>query len=111
MPTHIDKATQEHRNKSEFDLVILREQTKTRADDPEHQAALALLHQHQVDRETKKMAQTERSLKIATIGVAVAVIGILVAAIGVAANIWSHLTPAATIAPAAQTTAPQSAKP
>jgi hypothetical protein len=116
MPTYIDKATQDHKDKSEFDLVVLREQTKNLSDSADYQVALALLHKHKVAREVKKMAQTERSLKIAKVGVAVAAIGILVAIVGVAAHIWSHLTPAASspsaaIAPAAHTTAPQPAKP
>ena len=70
MPTYIDKATQDHKDKSEFDLVVLREQTKNLSDSADYQVALALLHKHKVDREVRKMAQTERSLKIAKIGVA-----------------------------------------
>jgi hypothetical protein len=116
MPTEIDKATQDHKDKSEFDLVVLREQTKNLSDSSDHQVALALLHKHQVDREMKKMAQTERSLKIAKIGVTVAAIGIFIAVVGVAAHIWSHLTPAASspsavVAPAMQTTVSPPTKP
>jgi len=116
MPTYINKATQDHKDKPEFDLVVLREQTKNLSDSPDYQVALALLHKHKVDREMKKMAQTERSLKIAKIGVTVAAIGIFIAVVGVAAHIWSHLTPAVSssstaVAPKAQTTTSQPTKP
>ena len=73
------KAYQEHKDKSDLELVVLREQTRNLSDSSDYRIALALLHQREVRRHCK-------TLVVAWTGVIVAAVGILVAIAGIYAH-------------------------
>ena len=82
-----------YKDKSEYDLKLA--SLEHPKGTPDHCVTLALLHEREVAREDRKMAQTERSLRTARVAVIVAVLGILVGAAGVVAHIWTHFHPSA----------------
>jgi hypothetical protein len=106
----IEQLRQNHKDDSDFDLFVLKEQMPPIT--PEHKVALALLHEKAVNREMKKFEQAERihrnTQRVAWTAVVVAVVGILVAASGVTAHIWTYLHPVTISSP---TTGVQAAQP
>jgi hypothetical protein len=102
--TYIEKYRQEHKDKSEFDLIILSEAAHKGT--PEHQVVLALLHEKKVAREVDQHRRTRRLTKI----------GIALTAIGILVGVWLHFQRVADSAstmsiPTAQPKSSPSAKP
>jgi hypothetical protein len=80
------EAYQKHKDESDLELVVLREQERNIIGSSDYRIAIALLHQREVRRHF-------RTLVVAWAGVAVAVVGILVAVVGIYSHLWMYQHP------------------